>query len=85
MVLVEPVIQIFNVVLDLYLSYDFTLKELLTDQTKINIPYNGVQDDMERDGGELGRGDMLALDGMLALDDMELEHMVVDELNTQLQ
>ena len=85
MVLVEPVIQIFNVVLDLYLSYDFTLKELLTDQTKINIPYNGVQDDMERDGGELGRGDMLALDGMLALDDMELEHMVVDELNAQLQ
>ena len=52
---------------------------------KINIPYNGVQDDMEQDGGELGRGDMLALDGMLALDDMELEHMVVDELNTQLQ
>ena len=40
---------------------------------------------MEQDGGELGRGDMLALDGMLALDDMELEHMVVDELNTQLQ
>ena len=81
----EPVIQIFNVVLNLYLSYDFTLEELLTDHTKINIPYNGVQDDMEQDGGELGRGDMLALDGMLALDDMELEHMVVDELNTQLQ
>ena len=85
MVLVEPVIQICNFVLDLYLSYDFTLKVLLTDNTKINIPYNGVQDDMEQDGGELGRGDMLALDGMLALDDMELEHMVVDELNTQLQ
>ena len=73
----------------LYLIYTyrttFTLKELLTDHTKINIPYNGAQDDMEQDGGELGRGDMLALDGMLALDDMELEHMVVDELNTQLQ
>ena len=56
-----------------------------THNTKINIPYNVAQDDMEQDGGELGRGDMLALDGMLALDDMELEHMVVDELNTQLQ
>ena len=63
----------------------FTLKELLTDHTKINIPYNEVQDDMEQDGGELGRSDMLALDGMLALDDMELEHMVAGELHRQLQ
>ena len=53
--------------------------------TKLNIPYNVVQDDMEQDGGELGLGDMLALDGKLVLDDMGLEHMVADELNKQLQ
>ena len=43
------------------------------------IPYNGALDDMEQGDGGLGQDDKLALD------DMGLEHMVVDELNTQLQ
>ena len=62
-----------------------SLKYTKTHNTKINIPYNVAQDDMEQDGGELGLGDMLALGGKLVLDDMGLEHMVAGELYRQLQ